>query len=115
VKPLKENSSIEDYKDVVLDFLCPADKREDCRAHLENAVKTGNMEYDPYSGKSLQCDFKGCRAKFSCERIPFLNLLKSGSCRVENLRPSNKTTTIANEYLAYLKGFKFLQGENRKH
>ncbi|QDK36805.1 hypothetical protein [Bdellovibrio sp. NC01] len=114
IKPLRDNSSIEDYKDVVLDFLCPANKRTECRAALENAVKTGNMEYDPYGGKSLQCDFKNCKAKFTCERIPLVNLLKSGSCKVENLRESNKTTTIANEYAAYLKGYKLLQAQLSK-
>lgn len=111
VKNLRENSSVEDYKDVVLDWLCPANKRDDCRKGLENAIATGNMEYDPYGGKSLQCSFKNCQAKFTCERIPLVNLLKSGSCTVENLRTSNKTTTIANEYAAYLKGYKLLQAE----
>ncbi len=111
VKPLRENSSLEDYKDVVLDYLCPQNKRAECRTALENAMVTGNMEYDPYGAKSLQCDFKGCQAKFTCERIPLVNLLKSGSCTVQNLRTSNKTTTMANEYAAYLKGYKLLQAE----
>jgi hypothetical protein len=111
VKSINGNSSLQDYKDVVLDFLCPADKRAECHSALENAIATGNMEYDSFGGKSLQCDFKGCKAKFTCERVPFINLLKSGSCQVENLRTSNKTTTMANEYAAYLKGFKLLQAE----
>lgn len=111
VKSLKETSSLEDYKEVVLDWLCPANKRADCTKALENAVATGNMAYDPYSGKSLQCNFKGCKAKFTCERVPLINLLKSGSCQVENMRESNKTTTMADEYLAYLKGYKLLQAE----
>ena len=111
VKPLNENSSLEDYKDVVLDYLCPEDRREVCRASLESAIATGKMEYDPFQAKSLQCDFKGCQARFTCQRIAFVDLLKSGSCKVENLRKSNKTTTIANEYSAYLKGYKLLQDE----
>lgn len=111
IKNLSENSSLEDYKDVVLDYLCPSSKRAECRVALEHAVATGKMEYDPFNAKSLQCDFKGCKAKFTCERIPFIDLLRSGSCTVENLRPSNKTTTMADEYLAYLKGYRLLQAE----
>lgn len=111
VKALNESSSIADFKEVVFDYLCPSDRREECRQRLETAVTTGKMEYDPYDGKSLQCDFRGCKAKFSCERVPVLNLLKSGSCTLTNLRESNKTTTMADEYLAYLKGYKLLQQE----
>ncbi|MGZ3634007.1 MAG: hypothetical protein ACXVAJ_06730, partial [Parachlamydiaceae bacterium] len=94
VKSLHENSPLADYKEVVQDWLCPADKRADCQKRLEAAVATGQRAYDPYDGASLQCDFKGCQAKFTCERIPLVNLLKSGSCNVVNLRQSNKTTTI---------------------
>ncbi|HWU43437.1 MAG TPA: hypothetical protein VN132_08365, partial [Bdellovibrio sp.] len=111
VKPLKETSSLEDYKDVVFDFLCPIGKRDECRAALEKSEVTGQRTYDPYDGKTLQCNFKGCKAKISCEHVPGIDLLKSGSCTVENLRESNKTTTLVDEYTAYIKGYKLLQQE----
>ncbi|WII73374.1 hypothetical protein QJS83_05755 [Bdellovibrio sp. 22V] len=112
VKPINVNSSLEDYKDVVFDWLCPAsglqEKRDKCRQGLENAVATGGT-YDSFGGKSLQCDFKGCKAKFKCQRMPLVDLLRPGSCEVINLRESTKTTTQVNEYKAYLEGFKLLQ------
>ncbi|HEX7676420.1 MAG TPA: hypothetical protein VF412_19750 [Bdellovibrio sp.] len=111
VKPLRENSSIEDYKEVVTDWLCPENKKESCRKALDNALVTGNRQYDPFGSKSLQCTFKGCKAAFSCDAIKAVGLLKSQSCTMKNLRTTDKTTTIVDEYDAYLKGFKLLQAE----
>lgn len=111
VKSLRENSSLEDYKEVVYDYLCPQNRKEVCREALIAAEKGGSMTPDFYQSKTLQCDFKSCKAKFKCQAIPFVDLLKKGSCTVENLRASDKTTTLADEYIAYLKGYKLLQAE----
>lgn len=114
VKPLTVNSSIEDYQAVVFDLLCPISSRkevrEKCVAGLKTAATVAGGSYDSFGGKSLQCDFKGCKAKFKCKRIPVIDLLQEGSCEVVNLRESPKTTTQVDEYKAYMQGFKLLQG-----
>jgi hypothetical protein len=111
VKPLTLNSSLEDFKAVVFDTLCPLSSKPEvrakCKTGLENAAATGGT-YDSFDGKSLQCDFKGCMAQFKCKRIPIIDLLKEGSCTVENKRPSAKTTTQVEEYKAYIKGWQLL-------
>lgn len=113
-KALTINSSKEDFEEVVFDTLCPISAttniREECKAGLRKAAATGKT-YDSFSGKSLQCDFKGCMAKFKCERIPLIDLLKEKSCKVINNRPSTKTTTQVEEYKAYMKGFELLQAK----
>lgn len=115
-KAINMNSSLEDYKTVVFDSLCPVSSkpeiREKCMEGLERAAATGGT-YDSFSGKSLQCDFKGCQAKFKCKRIPMLDLLQKGSCEVINLRASAKTTTQVEEFKAYMNGWKLLQAERR--
>lgn len=112
--PITKNSSFEDYEKVVFDILCPIsakkDLRGECIAGLRNAAATGGT-YDSFGGKSLQCDFKGCKAKFKCERIPIIDLLKEKSCTVINLRESSKTTTQVEEYKAYIRGWKLLQAQ----
>lgn len=116
VKAVNLNSSFEDYKAVVIDWMCPlsakSDIREKCIAGLDKAVATGGT-YDSYDGKSIQCNFKGCEAKFKCKKIPVIDLLKPHSCEVVNLRTSPKTTTQVNEYKAFLKGWELLQAEKR--
>lgn len=115
VKPLTLNSSLEDFKAVVFDQLCPlssrSDIREKCIAGLTKAAAIPGGSYDSYGGKSLQCDFKGCKAKFKCKRMAFIDLLQEGSCEVVNLRESSKTTTQVDEFKAYMQGWKLLQAE----
>jgi hypothetical protein len=114
VKNINASSSVEDFKTVLYDWLCPQDptgvKRTNCSAALEKAIATGNDAYDPFEAKSLQCDFKGCKARFTCMKAPIIGLLREGSCKVINDRPSSKTTTLVQEYKAYLKGFDLLRG-----
>lgn len=109
VKSLRDGYTLENYKDVVLDYLCPATKYQECRTHLESAIATGKMEYDPFTNKSLQCDLRGCKATFGCETTAIGDVAQSDSCYIKNLRTSPKTTTLANEYKAYLEGFNLLK------
>lgn len=117
VKSVNVNSSFEDYKEVVIDWMCPksakTDIREKCIAGLNKAVATGGT-YDSFDGKSLQCGFKGCEATFKCKKIPLIDLLKPHSCEVINKRSTAKTTTQVNEYKAFLKGWELLQAGKRK-
>lgn len=113
VKPLKANSSYEDYLNTVYDIMCPIsayrDVRQKCIEGLNKAVAEGTT-YDSYDGKSLQCDFKGCKAKFKCQRIAKVDLLKEKSCEIINLREDTKTTTQVEEFKAYLRGYQLLNG-----
>lgn len=116
VKAVDLKSSFEDYKAVVIDWMCPLSAktniRQKCIEGLDKAVATGGT-YDSYDGKSVQCSFKGCEAKFKCKRLPLIDLLQPHSCEVINLRKSPKTTTQVNEYKAFLKGWELLQSEKK--
>lgn len=106
------NSSIEEYQRAVVDFLCPIsikkDLRSECEKNLANALVTGIETYNPFAHTQLECDFKGCKAKISCKEIIFTNIIKPGSCELENTF-NGKSSTIVREYKAYLEGFKSLK------
>ncbi|MFZ4402611.1 MAG: hypothetical protein ACOYOK_00785 [Pseudobdellovibrionaceae bacterium] len=115
-KSLRPASSFQDFKNLIIDFLCPISGskpqvRKECNDALEAVAAGLRTSYDSFDGKSLQCNFKYCEAKFSCQRVPLIDLLKPGSCKVTNLRTSNKTTTQSEEFKAYLKGWELLQQE----
>lgn len=113
-KSLKANASYEDYLNNVYDIVCPISAyrplRPNCIEGLNKAIAEGTT-YDSYEGKSLQCDFKGCKAKFKCQRIKRFDLLKEKSCEIINLRESTKTTTQVEEFKAYLRGYELIKGQ----
>lgn len=112
-KVIDQRSSLEDYRLVLKDFLCPSQKkgarRSACSDELDAYEKTGKRTQAIYSGREVQCDFKGCQAKVICDRDAEGNYLH-GTCKVVNASPKT-VTTREEEYLSYLKGFQLLQAE----
>ena len=108
---VKKDSSLEEYKKAVVDFLCPVSSKKDlrgeCQAKLEEALVTQDMTYNPFSRPQVECDFKSCKAEVSCEKVLFTGFAKPGTCGLKN-NAKSPATTLVREYIAYLKGFSSL-------
>lgn len=111
VKYLSPKPSLENYKEVVFDWLCSSSKNKDyyksCVNGILNSVKKGDLVYQSHPGNELVCDYKSCKAKVICKSNVFGSGPKGGSCKIEaeiNYAPIN----AAREYLDILKGFKLL-------
>ena len=108
---LKKDSSIEDYKIAVIDFLCPVsskkDLRNECQTEIENALVTGDMTYNPFSRPAIECDFKTCKAEITCDKILLTGMAKPGTCSLRN-DAKTPATTLVREYKAYMKGYSSL-------
>ena len=108
---LKKTSTLEEYKKGVIDFLCPVSSKKDlrgeCQAKLEEALVTQDMTYNPFSRPLVECDFKGCKAEITCDKILFKGVDKPGTCELKNLATS-PATTLVREYKAYLEAFSYL-------
>lgn len=108
---LKKNSSLEEYKKGIVDFLCPIssekDLRAECQAKLGEALVTQDKTYNPFSRPQIECDFKGCKAEITCDKIFFKGVDKPGTCELKNLATS-PATTLVREYKAYLDAYKYL-------
>ena len=108
---LKKNSSLEEYKKGVIDFLCPVSSKKDlrgeCQAKLDEALETQDMTYNPFSRPQVECDFKGCKTEISCKKIVFTGMDKPGTCELKNLA-NRPATTLVREYKAYLEAYQYL-------
>jgi hypothetical protein len=108
---LKKNSSLEEYKKGIVDFLCPISSKKDlrgeCQAKLDEALVTQDKTYNPFSRPQVECDFKGCKAEITCDKIFFKGVDKPGTCELKNLATS-PATTLVREYKAYLDAYKYL-------
>ena len=109
---LKNTSTKEEFKDAVVDFLCPVsaktDLRSECKAKLDEALITQDMTYNPFSRPLLDCDFSRCKAEITCEKIIFKGVPKPGTCGLKNTSTDKAATTMVREYKAYLDGFQYL-------
>ena len=104
-------SSIEDYKEVVIDHLCSTNKNtayyKKCREGLLENERKNNLVFQMHPGNALNCDFKSCNATVKCKKKLFSKKPKPGSCHLVT-RPNPNSTTLMREYLAYIQGFKAL-------
>jgi hypothetical protein len=133
VEALSPASSLEQFKTVVKDFLCPhggdgphssgGDRiTENCMEQLDRAeaasqknLKMG-LNFMARGANMAQCDLQTCQAKVVCESKDRVNsslsvpIYQEKGCRVVDL--SNKVvTTMVDEYLNYISGYKLLKGE----
>jgi hypothetical protein len=96
---LNANSSIDDYKNVIKDFLCGVrlnnSLRKDCFDNLELSLSSPNMTYAGFRGNVLKCDnFGVCDFTFDCDT-------PSHTCQLS--APINKKPkTILEEYWYYM-------------
>jgi hypothetical protein len=108
---LSPQSTKSEYQSAVIDFLCPISQqkplREACREKLVSHAATN---YSPYNGRSLQCDFNGCRFEMNCKKA-FWGLVKPKSCSLDNPATSAGNTLLV-EYESYMNGFESLKAAN---
>lgn len=106
-KSLRVNSSYGDFKDVAQQYLCPVYKdrtiTNDCLVQLDKIeAGQGNMNVHYVVGdEQLTCDLKSCTGLMTCD---------DHKCKVTG-RLSKKSSTLAQEYLHLLNGFKALERE----
>ena len=104
--PLTLNSSFEEYKQVVRDFLCPISAHNDinskCIQELIDAETTGNEVYSPFNGKMLNCNMNKCQYHYKCS-----GFLGRGKCQVSQTGNADNKALIQ-EYFRYLQGFELL-------
>ncbi len=109
---IDKNSSLDDYKKVAFDFLCPIsakkDLRKECETNLESALVSGDFTYNPFNRTQVECDFHGCKAKIKCQTIFITGIIKPGTCTLLN-QFDGKSTTLVREFKAYLEGYKNLK------
>ena len=106
------NSSLEEYKAVVFDFLCSTalDKNffKSCVDGIKNAVANNSLRFQAHPGNALECSFKKCNASIKCkQRRIFGSGPRGGTCEVITT-PNSNPTTLVREYKAYLEGWKLL-------
>ncbi len=105
---LKEDSTKEEIKTAVADFLCPINSKNDlhqeCFKKLEESISATDKSYNPFTRKQVECDFNGCQTQIQCDKIPLTGIYKPGTCTLKNLAKT-PATTIAREYLYYMQAF----------
>lgn len=106
------NSSLEEYKAVVFDYLCSTalDKNyfNKCVAGIKNAVANNSLKFQAHPGNALECSFKRCNASIKCKKKRFFGSgPRGGSCKVITT-PNSNPTTLVREYKAFLEGYKLL-------
>jgi hypothetical protein len=106
-KSLKQDSSFAEFSQVAKEWLCPVyinrDKVEDCYKQLDEVeAGRGNMLISYVVGDAqLTCNLQSCQAVMTCD---------DHTCKISG-RPTKGATTLAQEYLHLLNGFRALQAD----
>lgn len=107
IVPSGQITTLEKFKEVAQDFLCPyghnAEKQAECINALESSLTDESSTYSPFRGVTLNCDFKKCYARFDCPGLKAS--LAPGSCKLRNERPG-KNSTFTNEYRFLIESYK---------
>jgi len=114
VKPLTENSTEQEFKDVAFDWLCSTAKDKNyyknCVNGITSAVARGDLVFKSHPGNELVCDFKGCEAKITCKGKIFGNGPKGGTCKID-FTPNEAPINAAREFTSLMTGFKLLNSK----
>lgn len=106
-KSLRTDSSFAEFSQVAKEWLCPVyvnrEKVESCLNELgEIEAGRGNMLISYVVGDAqLTCNLQSCQAVMTCD---------DHTCKVSG-RPTKGATTLAQEYLHLLNGFRALQAD----
>jgi hypothetical protein len=99
--------SLEKFKEVTQDFLCPfghnPEKQANCINELEASLVDSSSNYSPFRGTTLNCDMERCYANFKCGG--FKASFAPGSCKLINEKPG-KNSTFTNEYKFLINAYK---------
>lgn len=108
VRPISPNSSVADFKKVVFDWLCSTGRNDsyfnNCVYGIESAVNRQDLIYRSHSSNELECDFRSCNVKVSCQIDAVTSTPAAGSCRLITL-PNPYPTNVAREFLSLMRGF----------
>jgi len=111
VYPISLNSTYEEYKSVVFDWLCSSAKDKNyfikCVNGIKGAIARGDLEYQSHPSNELNCNFNSCHATVTCKYKPFGGGPVPGTCTIETV-PNDYPKNIATEYLSLMKGFEYL-------
>ena len=112
VKSINEESSVEDFKEVAMDYICSTYKNktkfDECVSGINNAIARGDLVYQSHPGPELNCNFKSCNAAVVCKSKRFGDGPKGGTCRLRTeIKPN--PTNAAQEMVSFLKGFELLK------
>ncbi|MFN9066255.1 MAG: hypothetical protein ACK5V3_03435, partial [Bdellovibrionales bacterium] len=109
------NSSLEDFKKIAQDNLCPVGDMfikkstfAECAKNLEASLTNPSLRIDTFLSKSLQCDRRTCQASVKCEAAEFAgaSFLTKKSCSITNRKdPNVMITTQVQEYRDLIEGF----------
>lgn len=106
-KTLQRNSTRDDFRAAAKQFLCPVYKNRkitnDCYNQLDMIENgRGNRQISfVVNEKQLTCNLRSCKAEMVCDNDQHV-------CKVQNFSSLN-STTIADEYMHFLKGFDLLR------
>jgi len=101
---LSPQSTLEEYKTVVKDFMCGIHRtkniRGECYQKLEEAETNSSLKFDGFKGNPLQCNnFGPCDVTFTC-------VSGTGVHNCVLKAPKTKApTTMVEEYLTYLEAY----------
>jgi hypothetical protein len=108
---LQPNGTMSEFKEVLLDFMCPTDRNRKvfnhCKMGIETALLNGNTVFSPFKGNNTECSIKQCNIKTSCLYDDEGDAVM-GTCKVatpKNLEPK----TMIEEIQRYIVGFKDLE------
>ncbi len=111
VKAIDKNSSIEDYKVVLFDYLCSTAKDKNyfkkCVDGINNAINNNSTTFQIHPGNALECNFKTCNASIKCKKKIFGRGPRAGSCKVVT-EPNTNPTTLVREFKAFIQGYKLI-------
>ncbi len=106
---VNKGSSVEDFKQVLYDYLCPTGLGKnhfyDCIDAINTALATGDHTYTPFKGPGIPCSMRKCDAHLVCKSNR--SGPKPGTCKLvlDSKRPM---TTFIDEFIMLLNGFKAL-------
>ena len=107
VIPLHIDSTLDEYKRVVYDWLCSTGNTNDyfnkCVKGIEDSIVRLDLVYQSHPHNELMCDFKSCNATVVCQ-FDQANDPLPGTCHLvtpQNPEPTNTTR----EFLSLMKGY----------
>jgi hypothetical protein len=112
IHPINIDSSKDEYKEVVYDWLCSTGKSksyfQNCINGIQDAIARGDLEYQSHPTNELNCNFNSCHAKVVCKFKTFEVGPIPGSCNIDTV-PNFTPKNVATEYLSLMKGFESIR------
>ncbi len=109
ITPLSLDSTKEDFKKNLIDYMCPTGKGinlfQQCKQMLTQ--QNINQYYSPLGKKQLSCSHKKCQFKLTCKYHN--NNPVADSCKITTNKQAS--TTFIDSFLIFLKGYDILKSQ----